>query len=602
MTAGCGGLEGDTVEATPRLRIEPTTLQFDSISVGDESVRWLTLSNAGDADLIVDSISIVDGDPEVFMPLHDGRLITVEPQRSIEIGVLYRSDGQSVGATLSIRSNDARSGGDARVRVEVAVADGRIFAAPNPLDFGRVAEGEVLTEEILLYNLNPTPIDLRDIYVTGSAFELLEGGLDRNVTTLIVDQPRAVTIRYESQGQTDQGALTIVHDQGSETIDLFGNVDTPCVRVAPPTIDFGVVQAGLFEERLVTVSSCSRTPSDSVLDVFGIELGGPPEHSASADLSLSEVTAAPFSLLGGQEVSFIARYAPTGLGQDDGVILVETNDPLDRSIEIPMVGVGVRRVGPLAMAGCRPLGSDGPFRSEVTTSPLGVLECSASRSDGDIIDYDWEAFDSPGGSTVFTPLGVARTSVFIPLAGTYQLGVTVADRDGLTDTAFVDVVSLADDDIRVELTWVTPSDPDQHDRVGSDIDLHFRHPNGCWHDLDWDVHYRNTGPNWGNPLSSADDPKLDLEDIDGAGPETVSLRNPESVRYPFAVHYFRDHDFGPSFATIRVYVRGILVFERSNKEMPYTDAWWIVGEIDWPSGEVIPIDESHIGPPPPACD
>ena len=602
LFSGCSGCPGGIGVELPHLLIEPTTLVFESVAAGDENLQWLTLSNAGEADLVIESIRVVEGDPSVFMPLHDGHLLTIEPAGSVEIGVLYRSDGESVRASLSISSNDVRSGGDARVRMQVVVPDGRLFAAPNPVDFGRVPLGEIRTQEVMLHNLNVAPLELRDIFVEGNAFEIIDGELvNHEVAYLIVDQPRAVTVRYESQGQTDMGQLIIRHDQGIEHIEVLGNADGPCVRVDPPTIDFGVVEAGSFQERVVTIESCSIAPSTALLDVFGIELGAPPIHPASADLSLEEVAITPLSIPPEGDESFIARYAPTGLGQDRGVIVLETNDPLYRSIEIPMTGVGVRRVGPLALAGCRAAGSDGPFLQELVTAPLSTLECTAIGSEGNLLEYTWEAFESPGGSTVFTPANAADTSVFVPLAGRYQVGVTVFDTEGLTDTAFVDIVSLSDDDIRVELTWVTPADPDQHDTSGADIDLHFLHPNGCWEDREWDVHYLNPGPNWGARSSSRDDPKLDLDDTDGAGPENVSLRNPEDVRYRVAVHYFRDHEFGPSFATVRVYIRGVLVFERSNKEMPYTDAWWLVADVDWPSGDVTPLDVSHIGPPPPDC-
>ena len=51
--------------------------------------------------------------------------------------------------------------------------------------------------------------------------------------------------------------------------------------------------------------------------------------------------------------------------------------------------------------------------------------------------------------------------------------------------------------LAVQLTWHTPADPDETDNFGSDLDLHFLHPNGDWWDIPWDIHWMNLHPDWG---------------------------------------------------------------------------------------------------------
>ncbi|MCA9449867.1 MAG: hypothetical protein KC931_22285, partial [Candidatus Omnitrophica bacterium] len=159
--------------------------------------------------------------------------------------------------------------------------------------------------------------------------------------------------------------------------------------------------------------------------------------------------------------------------------------------------------------------------------------------------------------------------------------------------------------IVLELTWDTPNDPDQTDtgpEAGSDIDLHFAHPNADagvdldhdgapdpWFDIKWDTFWFNGNPNWGDSdPSTKDNPNLDRDDVDGAGPEIISLNSPEiDSKYRVGVHYWNDHGYGASTAKLRVFIDGDLVYsetaELTNHDM------WDVATIDWPSGAVTPV-------------
>ena len=86
-----------------------------------------------------------------------------------------------------------------------------------------------------------------------------------------------------------------------------------------------------------------------------------------------------------------------------------------------------------------------------------------------------------------------------------------------------------------------------------------------------------------------DDPGLDRDDTDGAGPENVNLNIPEEgLTYRVGVHYWNDHGFGPSLATVRVYIYTSLVFSVTDVELVNHDLWE-VAEIKWPSGQVDPV-------------
>jgi hypothetical protein len=153
--------------------------------------------------------------------------------------------------------------------------------------------------------------------------------------------------------------------------------------------------------------------------------------------------------------------------------------------------------------------------------------------------------------------------------------------------------------IHIELLWNTPNDPDQTNtgnNAGADLDMHFTHPLAVggydgdgdgtmdgWFDIPYDCFWDNEEPNWNSFDPAIDDnPSLDRDDTDGAGPENVNLNIPENgVKYKVGVHYWDDHGFGPSLATVRTYIYGVPVFEVSGIELLHRDMWTVT-EVEWP--------------------
>ena len=152
--------------------------------------------------------------------------------------------------------------------------------------------------------------------------------------------------------------------------------------------------------------------------------------------------------------------------------------------------------------------------------------------------------------------------------------------------------------VHVELVWSTPGDPDPADAgpdAGADVDLHFAHPlavgedidgDGApdgWFDVPFDAHFCNPKPNWGSlDPKAGDDPGLDRDDQDGAGPENVVADALEGGRrYRVAAHYWNAHGYGPSSLTLRIYLGGALAWTSPTVELIEDDLWEIA-ELLWP--------------------
>jgi len=191
-------------------------------------------------------------------------------------------------------------------------------------------------------------------------------------------------------------------------------------------------------------------------------------------------------------------------------------------------------------------------------------------------------------------------------AGEYTFCLEVVDANGTKSCQQTckTVLVVPNNAVHVELLWDTPADPDQTDTgpmAGADLDLHFAHELAFGPDLDcdgagdpwfsnpFDCFWYNANPiQWGS-MSPAkkDDPRLDLDDTDGAGPENLNLEEPEGTAaaptyYSVGVHYWNDHGFGTSYATVKIYMQGATVVAYPKTKMDPLDMWY-VGKINWPN-------------------
>ncbi len=200
------------------------------------------------------------------------------------------------------------------------------------------------------------------------------------------------------------------------------------------------------------------------------------------------------------------------------------------------------------------------------TTPLSTVEITGSGvDDGTIVSYRWEAVGGPAGSSALPPAPPnAATTSFLPdVAGDYPLVLTVTDNDGQTDTCTTTVRALVAEGLRVELYW-NPPDRSCHTMSApgcdsTDVDLHLLHAMGAqWFDGAFDCYYGNCNSTTGAVLpwdgpTVVDDPRLDLDQTDGFGPENINIDTPPAATYRVGVHYFSDDMQGPAEVYANIY-------------------------------------------------
>jgi hypothetical protein len=242
--------------------------------------------------------------------------------------------------------------------------------------------------------------------------------------------------------------------------------------------------------------------------------------------------------------------------------------------------------------------------------PQTVLHLSGAKSyvqSGSITKWEWAVKQPVGSASQFEPSSTYVNPTFqANVAGTYYFKLMVWSGDGQPscEAAVAQVVVTPDEGIHIELVWDTPNDSDQTDEgqeAGADLDLHVKHPDALgpdidkdgkpdgWFDQPYDCFWFNPTPNWGSlDPDAGDDPEMTRDDTDGAGPENVDLALPEDgLTYRVGVHYWHDHKFGPSYATVRIYIGTALAYEAKDVKLVNHDMWDVC-TIEWPSGKITP--------------
>ena len=222
--------------------------------------------------------------------------------------------------------------------------------------------------------------------------------------------------------------------------------------------------------------------------------------------------------------------------------------------------------------------------SDREVHPLDTLILDGRNSsdpEGGPLTYRWRILERPSGSTApIREPGQALTSFFVDLATPggepYRIELCVTDRQGASDCCTFAVHAAPCCAIHVQLVW---------DKERVDVDLHVlslgQSENAAFFDLlGSDCYYMNKSPSWAAP-GSEDDPSLDIDDVDGYGPENINIGAPAGGRYVVAAHYFCDDALGPTRATLRIFCQGQLCYEKT-RPLEKSGDFWTAAIIDWP--------------------
>ncbi|MFT7623814.1 MAG: hypothetical protein ACI9WU_002999 [Myxococcota bacterium] len=490
--------------------------------------------------------------------------------------------------------------------------------APSVLNFGTVGGGGVSTRSGTLASTGTDDLVCNAFALSGHPdFTFEHPQADKaypvsEVTSqkaeldppIVVSPSTAVDLKMNFTPQTNSPAdgtfVLFCNDNQLEghIISIVANQDVPCIQATPSELLFGGKIVGNKSELPVTITNCGTAD----LEISAIRLSDDtdPDYTL-APFDFEIVEGAPLAIGVNDSIEAKVWYVPATVSPldadnqpipDVGTLLIENNS-FEATVEVPITGTGVEIDCPVAIITI----DEGEQVVPQTTLHLNGDQ-SYSPFNLAIKNWEWSVQQPEGSTSIFIPSGTHDNPVFtVNVAGVYTYCLTVRDLENNTscEPTCIDVIVIPDEAIHVELTWTTAGDVDLLDTgegKGADMDLHFAHPFADGPDIDgdsvpdpWFHDYYDSfwffkTNNWGTFAPDVDDdPHLDLDDIDGWGPENLNLNIPESVVYRVGVHYWNHHCFGASLATVRVWLYGELVAEAADVVMENHD-FWNVAEID----------------------
>jgi len=372
---------------------------------------------------------------------------------------------------------------------------------------------------------------------------------------------------------------TSVPDGLADTSEPAPDSAMTCVQFAPGAIDFALISTGTASSKTANLLNCGTTP----VEITNLALS----PAAPAFSFTTGAFGTPLVLMPGEALAIDVTASGQSVTNGEPIVQATSLIAQGRDGEIARLPLSARfGDGQCPIANITiDEGDEVPPQTVLHLS--GLL--STASGGATITGYEWGVVQPVGSVSTFIPSWNGPSTNFeVNIVGTYIFRLRVTDSLGVRscNQAEYTVVIGSDDAIRVELQWTSPGFPNGSGDQAPDLDLHLLHPlAGAYFDLPFDCYWDNPNPEWGI-FAPAENPRFERDDTNGGGPEYISLAVPEQgARYCVGVHDWDALGFGSSFATLRIYIYGVLRAEYREVELTDDDIW-DVACISWPSGQV----------------
>lgn len=385
------------------------------------------------------------------------------------------------------------------------------------------------------------------------------------------------------------------------TVDAV-NVGLPDIEVDPVSVDFDTIGRADLGRENVNIKNVGVRDlildavylDDNVDGVFSIAIGGiaratPPNSQNVGPRNANE------------DVTII--FQPQDTERHEATLVIVSNDPDETEVRVPLSAQAVEC--PIAIA---KLVDEGLQIEPFDTVRIDGRESHAVAA-GTFIPppaeggYQWSLLVRPIGSTaVLASETNDRTELQVDLAGFYQVQLDVFAADTTRPEnnpirsclpATVDVNVIPSDDLHIQLVWDHPT---------ADFDLHVLKEGGTAFTHEGDCYFSNRDPlgpdtPGGWSLNPDENPRLDVDDSRGYGPENINIKHPApGSKWTVLVHYWnkQTNDVPNANAILRLFVYGNQAIELQQDFVDDQQIWQAI-EIVWGEGELAPPTLSQLG-------
>jgi hypothetical protein len=325
-------LSGTGVGA-PDIDVNPLAFDFGNTLVGDSTTLFGIISNAGQLELTINSISIsgTNASEFFFTPLQN---LTLQPGESDTLYVSFTP--QSIGskfATVEISSNDPDENPLVLQLTGIGTSAGITFYPPQ-IDFGKVIVGNTVDTTLNIKNNGNATLIISNIQLTGTNTNYFSVVPPQLPIAVSPGDSLALAVSYTPFDNANHSAIiefqTNIPGASSAFVALSGDGVAPIISIVPDTLDFGTVQVADTALGQIII----RNNGDTTLVVQQIDISGP----NSGTFSLA--TLLPITIETGNVDTVDVLFFPPTAGQFDAFLVVNSNAPANPNVEIVLTGNG----------------------------------------------------------------------------------------------------------------------------------------------------------------------------------------------------------------------------------------------------------------------
>jgi hypothetical protein len=296
----------------PIFTIDPASLDFGSVTVGNNATLPATVTNTGDADLVISGIVSSDGQ-FTFSPVAP---VTVSAGGSQVFDVTFSPTGVGAQSADIVFTHNA-DGSPTTFSVQGTGVAGPVpvfSIAPASLNFGSVFLGDFSTLSATVTNTGTADLVIDNLTSSNGQFTFSPNSFPITITP---GSNQAFDVTFTPSAAGSQAAtLQFTHNaSGSPTsysVQGVGVDPSPVFSVNPASLSFGNVDVGTSADLSVTVSNTGT------LDPLVI---------SSAAIAAAEFTVVPASAnipAGGSQL-FTVTFSPPAAGPYTGTLVFTDN-------------------------------------------------------------------------------------------------------------------------------------------------------------------------------------------------------------------------------------------------------------------------------------
>jgi hypothetical protein len=420
------------VMGAPELRLSDTSIDFGEILKGTSKKDSVLISNLGDDELIISSISNDATSYESTI----STLILAPSEASYLVVEFTPSEIGGIDDVITISSNDPNQP-VATVNVS-GVGTGIPLLVVDPISLtANLISGEKEGQSLTFDNVEgEAPLEVANTvieYITGDGWL----SIDQNAFTVAEGEQLVGTITFDAASLNDGSYEAIIlidsNDPDNPLLEIPISLNVtgiPAIEVAESTIDFGDVFVG--GEALMTMA---------VHNAGTVQLNIEEMSSTSSEFTIGDY---PSSLGIGESGMVDVYYKPPTTGASSTTITIVSNDPSTPNYEVVLTGNGV--VAPILSVNQTQF-AEALLMGEQANQTIEISNIGSNNLivNHTTIDYlfglnwlsiDKDAFTVIGGSQIVGNIGFDATNI---ADGDYEATITFHSNDPITPVYVVSV-------------------------------------------------------------------------------------------------------------------------------------------------------------------